>query len=98
MRALVFDFAAEREPEFGLRSKPFRIKFHVVLGQVRKHVKELKESGKLFEKKERKPGGIMHRIQMAAEQAQKTQQERAQGSTDKPDKNRGPQNFKKRKR
>ena len=65
---------------------------------VRKHVKELKESGKLFEKKERKPGGIMHRIQMAAEQAQKTQQERAQGSTDKPDKNRGPQNFKKRKR
>ena len=65
---------------------------------VRKHVKELKESGKLFEKKERKPGGIMHRIQMAAEQAQKTQQERAEGSTDRPDKNRGPQNFKKRKR
>ncbi|XAL99887.1 membrane protein insertase YidC [Phycisphaeraceae bacterium D3-23] len=64
---------------------------------VRKHVKELEESGKLFEKKERKPGGLMHRIQMAAEKAQQAQQER-----DKPggggDKNRGPQNFKKRKR
>lgn len=64
---------------------------------VRKHVKELEAAGKLFEKKERKPGGIMHRLQMAAEQAQQAQQQKAQGGG-KDDKNRGPQNFKKRKR
>jgi len=65
---------------------------------VRKHVKELEASGKLFEKKKRKPGGIMHRLQMAAEQAQQAQQQKAQQQNAKGEKNRGPQNFKKRKR
>ena len=63
---------------------------------VRKHVKELEASGKLFEKKQRKPGGIMHKLQMAAEQAQQAQQQKAEGG--KGEQNRGPQNFKKRKR
>ncbi|MFI4861954.1 MAG: membrane protein insertase YidC [Phycisphaerales bacterium JB063] len=63
---------------------------------VRKHVKELEDSGKLFEKKERKPGGLMHRIQMAAEKAQQAQQERIKAAGE--EKNRGPQNYKKRKR
>ncbi|MEM9414843.1 MAG: membrane protein insertase YidC [Planctomycetota bacterium] len=64
---------------------------------VRKHVKELEDSGKLFEKKERKPGGLMHRIQMAAEKAQQVQQEREK-QAGQGEKNRGPQNYKKRKR
>jgi len=37
---------------------------------VRKHVRELEASGKLFEKKERKSGGFMDRLQKAAEARQ----------------------------
>ena len=61
---------------------------------VRKHIKELEASGKLFEKKPPKPGGLMHRLQMAAQKAQQTQQDRAKQA----DPNRGAQQYKKRKR
>jgi len=59
---------------------------------VRKHVRELEESGDLFKPKERKPGGFMDRLQKAAEAKQ------AQMEELKKQQNKGPQNYKKRKR
>ncbi|MEM9021365.1 MAG: membrane protein insertase YidC [Planctomycetota bacterium] len=61
---------------------------------VRKHVKELEESGELFKKKDPKPGGLMDKLSKLAEEAQKRQAEAAK----QQDKNRGPQQNKRRKR
>jgi YidC/Oxa1 family membrane protein insertase len=63
---------------------------------VRKHVKELEASGKLFEKKQPKPGGLMHRLQLAAAKAQEQAQQRAEAGPQ--GKNRGPQQFKKKRK
>ena len=61
---------------------------------VRKHVKELEESGELFKPKKRKPGGFMDRLQKAAElRAQQMEEAKKQQQN-----NRGPQQYKKRKR
>lgn len=61
---------------------------------VRNHVKQMEESGELFKAKPRKPGGFMDRLQKAAEakQAQMEEMKKQQQQ------NRGPQNYKKRKR
>ena len=48
---------------------------------VRRHVRELEESGKLFEKKEHKPGGFVDRLQKAvAAKQNQVQQQTGQGS------------------
>lgn len=60
---------------------------------VRKHVKELEESGELFKPKEHKPGGFMDKLQKMAEAKQAQMQEAKQQQQ-----NKGPQNYKKRKR
>lgn len=59
---------------------------------VRKHVKQLEESGELFKPKERKPGGFMDKLNKIAE-AKQAQMEEA-----KKQQNKGPQQYKKRKR
>lgn len=45
---------------------------------VRKHLKELEDSGKLFEKKPPRPGGFMDRLQKAAETKQREMQKKQQ--------------------
>lgn len=64
---------------------------------VRKHIKELEAAGKLFEKKQPKPGGLMHRLQTAAAKAQEQAQQRAEAGG-QGGKNRGPQQFKKKRK
>ncbi|MGB1125508.1 MAG: membrane protein insertase YidC [Phycisphaeraceae bacterium] len=61
---------------------------------VRKHVKQLEESGELFKPKQPKPGGFMDKLQKMAEakQAQMDEMKKQQQQ------NKGPQNYKKRKR
>ncbi|MFK7788146.1 MAG: YidC/Oxa1 family membrane protein insertase, partial [Phycisphaeraceae bacterium] len=61
---------------------------------VRKHVKELEESGDLFKPKEHKPGGFMDKLNKIAEakQAQMAESKKQQ------EQNKGPQSYKKRKR
>lgn len=44
--------------------------------RIRKHIKEQEESGELFQKKERKPGGFMDKMQQRMEAAQKQVQEK----------------------
>lgn len=61
---------------------------------VRKHVKELEESGELFKPKERKPGGFMDKLGKIAE-AKQAQMEEAKKQQQQ---NKGPQQYKKRKR
>lgn len=61
---------------------------------VRKHVKELEESGELFKPKERKPGGFMDKLSKIAE-AKQAQMEEAKKQQQQ---NKGPQQYKKRKR
>ncbi|MEM9111655.1 MAG: membrane protein insertase YidC [Planctomycetota bacterium] len=61
---------------------------------VRKHVKELEDSGELFKPKQHKPGGFMDRLQKVAE-AKQAQIEEAKKQQQK---NKGPQQYKKRKR
>jgi YidC/Oxa1 family membrane protein insertase len=60
---------------------------------VRKHVKELEESGELFKPKQRKAGGFMDRLQKAAEAKAKQIEEAKQQQQP----NKGPQ-YKKRKK
>eukprot|EP00752_Nemacystus_decipiens_P015046 g13402.t1 len=61
---------------------------------VRKHVKQLEESGELFKPKPHKPGGFMDKINKIAEakQAQMEEMKKQQQQ------NKGPQSYKKRKR
>jgi YidC/Oxa1 family membrane protein insertase len=61
---------------------------------VRKHVKQLEESGELFKPKEHKPGGFMDKLQKMAE-AKQAQMEEAKKQQQQ---NKGPQQYKKRKR
>nr|MBX2852565.1 YidC/Oxa1 family membrane protein insertase [Phycisphaeraceae bacterium] len=61
---------------------------------VRKHVKELEESGELFKPKQHKPGGFMDKLQKMAE-AKQAQMEEAKKQQQQ---NKGPQQYKKRKR
>lgn len=61
---------------------------------VRKHVKQLEESGELFKPKERKPGGFMDKLSKIAE-AKQAQMEEAKKAQQQ---NKGPQPYKKRKR
>ncbi|MFN3167646.1 MAG: membrane protein insertase YidC [Phycisphaeraceae bacterium] len=61
---------------------------------VRKHVKQLEESGELFKPKQRKAGGFMDRLQKAAEAKAKQIEEAKKHQQP----NKGPQNYKKRKR
>lgn len=61
---------------------------------VRKHVKQLEESGELFKPKAHKPGGFMDKLQKIAEAKQAQMQEIKK----QQEQNKGPQNYKKRKR
>ncbi len=61
---------------------------------VRKHVKELEESGDLFKPKERKPGGFMDKLHKIAE----TKQAQMEEAKKQQEQNKGPQQYKKRKR
>ena len=61
---------------------------------VRNHVKQMEESGELFKPKQRKPGGIMDKLQKAAEM----QAAKAEDLKKQQGKNKGTQNKKKRKR
>lgn len=61
---------------------------------VRKHVKQLEESGELFKPKEHKPGGFMDKLSKIAE-AKQAQMEEARKQQQQ---SKGPQNYKKRKR
>jgi len=60
---------------------------------VRKHVKELEESGDLFKPKERKSGGFMDKMHKIME----AKQQQMQDMKNQPQ-NKGPQNYKKRRK